>query len=118
MSACSGEIWLADGLQNEKITPVKAVQMKKPAGSLVEVRQNEGVRNEDAHFCEAPKVWQEETAVTEADKPYEEMTVEELQQAILGKMRKNGPVTDYMLGTVRENTHRGSLLNWVRSFNC
>ena len=50
-------------------------------------------------------------------KPYEEMTVEELQAAILEKMKRNGPVTDYMLGTVRENTHRGSLLNWVRSFN-
>ena len=50
------------------------------------------------------------------NKPYEEMTVEELQEAILEKMRKNGPVTDYMLGTVRENTHLGSLLNWVRSF--
>ena len=46
-----------------------------------------------------------------------EMTVEELQEAILEKMRKNGPVTDYMLGTVRENTHHGSLLSWVRSFN-
>ena len=45
------------------------------------------------------------------------MSVEELQEAILEKMRKNGPVTDYMLGTVRENTHHGSLLNWVKSFN-
>ena len=50
------------------------------------------------------------------DKPYEEMTVEELQGAILNKMANNGPVTDYMRRTVLENTHRGSLLNWVRSF--
>ena len=49
-------------------------------------------------------------------KPYEEMSVEELQEAILEKMRKNGPVTDYMLGTVRDNTHQGSLINWVKSF--
>ena len=54
--------------------------------------------------------------VTVPDKAYEDMTVQELQEAILEKMRKNGPVTDYMLGTVRENTHHGSLLNWVRSF--
>ena len=26
-------------------------------------------------------------------------------------------ITDYMLGTVRENTHHGSLLTWVKSFN-
>ena len=50
------------------------------------------------------------------DKSYEEMTVDELQGAILGKMAHNGPVTDYMRRTVLENTHRGSLLNWVRSF--
>ena len=41
---------------------------------------------------------------------------EELQEAILEKMRGNGPVTDYMLGTVKENTHHGSLVNWLRSF--
>lgn len=58
-----------------------------------------------------------EKACLNLNKPYEEMSVEELQEAILEKMRKNGPVTDYMLSTVRENTHLGSLLNWVRSFN-
>ncbi len=50
------------------------------------------------------------------NKPYEEMTVEELQAAILDKMRQNGPVTDYMAGTVRENTHHGSLVTWINSF--
>ena len=58
-----------------------------------------------------------EKACLNLNKPYEEMSVEELQEAILCKMRKNGPVTDYMLGTVRENTHHGSLVNWVKSFN-
>ena len=55
-------------------------------------------------------------AGTDINKSYEEMTVEELQEAILEKMRKNGPVTEYMLGTVRDNTHHGSLINWVKSF--
>ncbi|WP_289466209.1 hypothetical protein, partial [Klebsiella pneumoniae] len=54
---------------------------------------------------------QPEPVVINLDKPFEEMTVEELQEAILEKMRHNGPVTEYMLGTVRENTHHGSLLN-------
>lgn len=58
----------------------------------------------------------EKPVTVDRNKSYEEMTVEELQEAILEKMRKNGPVTDYMLGTVRENTHHGSLVNWVRSF--
>jgi hypothetical protein len=57
-----------------------------------------------------------EKVVVDWNKSYEDMTIEELQEAILEKMRKNGPVTEYMLGTVKENTHKGSLINWVRSF--
>ena len=49
-------------------------------------------------------------------KPYEQMEIEELQEVILEKMRKNGSVTDYMLRTVRENTHHGSLVTWAKSF--
>ena len=49
-------------------------------------------------------------------KSYDDMSIEELQEAILEKMRKNGPVTEYMLGTVRDNTHKGSLVSWVKSF--
>ena len=59
----------------------------------------------------------EEKKSLDLNKPYEEMTIEELQESILAKMRKNGPVTDEMKRTVDVNTHRGSLLNWVRSFN-
>ena len=55
-------------------------------------------------------------AVLPTDKPYEEMTVEELQKAIYEKMKKNGPVTDRMYRDITENTHKGSLLNWVKSF--
>ena len=44
------------------------------------------------------------------------MTVEELQAAILAKMRKNGPVTDEMKRTVFENVYHDSLVNWVKSF--
>ena len=57
-----------------------------------------------------------EKVVVDWNKSYEDMSVEELQEAILEKMRKNGPVTDYMLGTVRDNTHHGSLVTWVKSF--
>ena len=54
-------------------------------------------------------------AVTEG-KPYESMTVEELQEAILAKMAKNGPVTEQMVRSVRANIYHNSLLNWVKSF--
>ena len=49
-------------------------------------------------------------------KPYEECSVEELQQAILAKLAANGPVTDRMYRDVAENVYRDSLLNWVKSF--
>ena len=51
-----------------------------------------------------------------AAKPYDEMTVEELQGAILAKLAANGPLTDRMRREVAENVYRDSLLNWVRSF--
>ena len=44
------------------------------------------------------------------------MTIEELQQAILYKMAKNGPITDQMLRDVMENVYHNSLINWVKSF--
>ena len=72
---------------------------------------------ESVKVAETVKAPEAEPVVLDLNKPYEEMSVEELQEAILEKMRKNGPVTDYMLGTVKENTHHGSLVNWVKSFN-
>ncbi len=50
------------------------------------------------------------------NKSYEEMTVPELQAAILDKMRKNGPITPDMQRTVDENVYHDSLVNWVKSF--
>ena len=49
-------------------------------------------------------------------KPYEQMSVEELQAAILQKLANNGPVTDQMCRDVTSNIWRDSLLNWVKSF--
>lgn len=54
---------------------------------------------------------------TTTPKTYEEMTIEELQEAILEKMRKNGPVTDQMKKDVVENVYHNSLVTWVKSFN-
>ena len=50
------------------------------------------------------------------DVSYEEMTVEELQACIIGKMRNNGEVTEEMRRTVMENVYHDSLVNWVKSF--
>ena len=51
------------------------------------------------------------------NKSYEEMTIEELQAAILERMRRNGPVTDQMKKDVMENVYHNSLVTWIKSFN-
>lgn len=65
------------------------------------------------------KATKEEKKVLEpklVDKPYEEMTIEELQCGILAKMAKNGPITEQMRKDVEENVYHNSLLNWIKSF--
>ncbi len=122
-----GEIWLPAQLADESFAPIKTVEIKKapkpekavqppqiPTSLTPQTHSNTPTKQIDEQKQEEKK---NEQAIVDLNKPYEEMSVEELQAAILEKMRRNGPVTDYMLGTVRENTHRGSLLNWVRSFN-
>ncbi|MCR5507228.1 MAG: alpha-amylase [Lachnospiraceae bacterium] len=47
---------------------------------------------------------------------YENMSLEELQVAILEKMASNGPVNDQMIKTVMDNVYHDSLMNWVKSF--
>ena len=90
--------------------------VRESADSLVTpVAEPTEAVTETAPLPEEEKIVPEEVTV-DWNKPYEEMSVEELQEAILEEMRRNGPVTDYMLGTVRENTHHGSLVNWVKSF--
>ena len=79
-------------------------------------------RTEDGKAAESGKQPKQKEAVsrpvnrTAEDRPYEEMTVEELQAAILEKMAGNGPVTEEMRRTVEENIWHNSLVNWVKSF--
>ncbi|MBE6756865.1 MAG: alpha-amylase [Ruminococcaceae bacterium] len=107
-----GEIWIPAEKCNERSAPIKMVEIKETPEPVKIVEKHE--KTEPVKTHEEKKA---EKVVVDLNKPYEDMSVEELQEAILEKMRRNGPVTDYMLGTVRENTHHGSLVNWVKSFN-
>lgn len=89
----SGEIWLPEGV---------SLQVPKP----VTFRAREEPTPTETKSLEPQ----------ETNKPFDQMTVEELQQAILAKMAKNGPITQRMYQDVAENVYRDSLLNWVRSF--
>lgn len=124
----SGEIWVPASSGDIKIVKIEMV----PAQSEAETKNSESVSvvetiQADKKEQEAPKKeeipqkeqksQEEQTSqAIDLNKPYEEMSIEELHEVILEKMRKNGPVTDYMKQTVAENTHHGSLVTWARSF--
>ena len=93
LPANSGEVWLPTG---EPMAPVRTGEPIQP--------QTEPEPAEETPLPAVP------------NKRYEEMTVEELQAAILEKMAKNGPVTEQMRRDVLQNVWHGSLLNWVKSF--
>ena len=107
--ANSGEIWIPTEARDESIVPIKTVETASEAVKFDAQLKEEPVKAEEEKKAEKVTV--------NLNKQYEDMSVEELQEVILEKMKRNGPITDYMLGTVRENTHHGSLVNWVRSFD-
>lgn len=130
-----GEIWICEESFDKTIKPVEFAEIKNAPNPAEVVKNKNSAKL--SNTTEKPKtpdpvksakkqVLKDEVTTKKEfplktainlNKPYEEMSIEELQEAILEKMRKNGPVTDYMIGTVRENTHPGSLLTWVKSFN-
>ena len=129
MPANSGEIWIPAEICSESFAPIKTVEIEKTPESVkvveeskkeetltVEVPKTKSVEQPKVELVNVQEEKKPEEVVVDWNKRYEDMTVEELQEAILEKMRRNGPVTDYMLGTVRENTHHDSLVNWVKSF--
>lgn len=54
------------------------------------------------------------TAAT--SKSYEDGIIKGLQEAVLARMEKNGPITDQMRRDVEENVYHDSLINWIKSF--
>ncbi len=119
-----GEIWIPAELCSESFAPIKTVEIEKTPEPVKVVEEPEAAEPADVvaqlYKSEPEKAKEEkesEKIIIDLNKRYEDMSVEELQAVILEKMRRNGPVTDYMLGTVRENTHHGSLVTWVKSFN-
>ncbi len=117
----SGEIWVPETTEG-KFEPTDVVVEEAPVVEVPKAEEKsvleevvETAQEQEETIVEE-KVEKEEK-VLDLNKPYEEMSIEELQASILAKMAKNGPVTDDMKRTVTVNTHQGSLLNWVRSFN-
>ena len=119
----SGEIWIPEESRAEEpehtpIEPVKFNAVKIEVG--MPVTESENVQAKELRLespGQAAKVTAPEHKIeVPTNKSYEEMTIEELQQAILDKMAKNGPITDQMRRDVMENVYHNSLINWVKSF--
>ena len=138
IDGCSGDIWVPSDVKAEAVpVEMKAqepVQVKKeeaqpepvkapePAVAPEPVKQPEPVKTTEPAKQPEPAKKDEVKEKAASDepldlnKPYEEMSVAELQACILAKLAKNGPVTDRMKKEVEENVYPNSLLNWVRSF--
>ena len=87
------------------------IQPQKTADTSATSAENSFPENTEA------AVEKEKTVIVDLNKSPEDMTVDELQQAILAKMAGNGPVTDQMKKTVYDNICHDSLVNWLKSFN-
>ena len=126
IAANSGEIWLPAGDMPE----YKPVQVEVPETAAAKENESNAPETEENQAAEAGSVAEapstpeaeasssQETAaeVPNPDKTPEEMTVGELQAAILAKMAGNGPVIDQMKKTVYDNIWHDSLVNWLKSF--
>ena len=87
------------------------IQPEKTAGTSATSAENSFPENTEA------TAETEKTVIVDLNKSPEDMTVDELQQAILAKMAGNGPVTDQMKKTVYDNIWHDSLVNWLKSFH-
>ena len=125
LDACGGEIWLPEnGPEWEKSAFEPVVESsdfapQAPAEPAREAGAEKDAAAGAAAAGPAPAGTEpaaEEPAAAPAGTPPEEMTVPQLQAAVLERLAENGPVTDRMRREVRENVYRDSLLNWVKSF--
>ena len=134
LPANSGEIFAPENdLSKKDEDPVSVLPDGNPLTQTTEIEppvaelkeeikeeKNEDIKEEPRKDLEeGPKeVAKEESNPVEKipDIPYSEMSVGQLQEVILGKMLKNGPVTDRMRRDVLENVWHDSLVKWAESF--
>lgn len=125
--ANSGEIWLPAGTAGQPTTPVR-ITVERPA-PIVPPSETPTANKQTVEIPPrtqaAPPVRSEAVKMSAEqkkelppvpNKSYEEMSVEELQTAILERMGRNGPVTDRMRQDVLDNVYHDSLVTWVKSF--
>ena len=124
----SGDIWVptdaAGSAKKIKISktekaPEKKSEKTEATEDIPEDRSPAEPKDTSARIP-APEVMEPTPAAPAADsgqsRSYEDGIIRGLQEAILARMEKNGPVTDQMRRDVEQNVYHDSLINWIKSF--
>lgn len=128
-----GEIWLPlqDAAQEpvtENILETKTPDMPAPAPDRNEMSAQASQKSAAAAEASASQTPPDEPSVqtaapneTAAEDPaireaFEKGRIAGLQEAVIARMEKNGPVTDRMRQDVYDNVYHDGLINWVKSF--
>lgn len=127
----SGDIWVPSEcaatngkLKNVKITkPAKKKVQPEPVTEAVNEPVPENTSDNMAENITedtpAENTVQEDAAASEKGndtRSFEDGVIKGLQEAVLARMEKNGPVTDQMRSDVEKNVYHDSLINWIKSF--
>ena len=98
----------------------KATVKEEPKIETPKAEETPETKTEAPEIKEAPTENTAEAPVqtnnNESPRSYEDGIIRGLQEAIIARMEKNGPVTDQMRRDVDANTHHDSLINWIKSF--
>lgn len=118
VAANNGEIWVPSEVLKDSAEYSVEVQTEPEKSETEELDMKEPNPEETVSEVSETQIETNENAenTVSVNKTPEEMTVEELQAAILAKMAGNGPVTDQMKKTVYDNIWHESLVNWIKSF--
>ena len=115
LGACDGEILIPESRSAAQYEPIRT-SVSEAKAEAEQAPVTAPLRETAAAAAEGLLPQAKEDRTLDLSKPYEQMSVEELQAAILQKLAHNGPVTDQMRRDVAANIWRDSLLNWVKSF--
>ena len=109
----------AEPVSAQPETPVQDTNLAASETAAAKAEEEQPKKTAEKTTSETAAVSEEsaKTVTVDPNKAPEDMTVEELQQAILAKMANNGPVTDQMKKTVYDNIWHDSLVNWLKSFH-
>ena len=108
----------AEPVSAQPETPVQDTNLAAAETAAAKAEEEQPKKTAEKTTSETAAVSEEsaKTVTVDPNKAPEDMTVEELQQAILAKMANNGPVTDQMKKTVYDNIWHDSLVNWLKRF--